>query len=322
MELAAWPDKKDDGRATRVSHPKEISPMTLPQHDPAWLERMYNNRALVPDHMDYLQRWARDSAQVRANAPCVLDVAYGTAAGETLDIFPAAGASGATAAPVPVLMFIHGGYWRSLDKSDHSFIAPPFTRAGFCVVIVNYALCPGTPAAPVTIPRILRQMEEAMVWAWHHVGAHGGDRSRITVAGHSAGGQLAAMLLTSVWSLIGKGLPDGLVRNALSISGVHDLEPIMHTPMFQADLKLTDQQVLQCSPARLLEPAVGTLYCAVGGDESPEFLRQNQLMQDAWGSHFVPRSVALPGLNHFSVLDALARPGHDLHHMAQNLLRA
>ena len=124
--------------------------MTLPLHDPAWLERMYNNRALVPDHMDYLQRWARDSAQVRANVPCVLDVAYGSGAGETLDVFPSARTTGG---PVPVLVFIHGGYWRSLDKSDHSFIAPPFTQAGFCVVVVNYALCPGTPEAPVTIPQ-------------------------------------------------------------------------------------------------------------------------------------------------------------------------
>lgn len=296
--------------------------MTLPLHDPAWLERMYNNRALVPDHMDYLQRWAQDSAQVRANLPCVLDVAYGAGAGETLDIFPSVRASGATRAPVPVLVFIHGGYWRALDKSDHSFIAPPFTQAGFCVVIVNYALCPGTPEAPVTIPHILRQMEKALGWVWHNIAAHGGDPKRLTVAGHSAGGHLSAMLLTSVWSLIGKGLPDGLVRNALSISGIHDLDPIMYTPMFQSVLHLTEQQVLQCSPARLLEPPTGQLYCVVGGDESPEFLRQNQLMQDAWGSHYVPRSQALPGLHHFSVLDALAKPGHDLHHMALNLLRA
>lgn len=296
--------------------------MTLPLHDPAWLERMYNNRALVPDHMDYLQRWAHDSAQVRANLPSLLDVAYGAGAGEMLDIFPSARAAGSAGAPVPVLVFIHGGYWRALDKSDHSFIAPPFTQAGFCVVVVNYALCPGTTEAPVTIPHILRQMEKALGWVWHNIAAHGGDPKRITVAGHSAGGHLAAMLLTSVWSLIGKGLPDGLVRNALSISGIHDLDPIMYTPMLQSVLNLTEQQVLQCSPARLLEPPVGQLYCVVGGDESPEFLRQNQLMQDAWGSHFVPRSQALPGLHHFSIVDALAKPGHDLHHMALNLLRA
>ena len=293
--------------------------MTLPLYDPAWLERMYNNRALVPDHMDYLQRWADESARVRASQPCVLDVAYGTGAGETLDIFPSARPA---AAGAPVLVFIHGGYWRSLDKADHSFIAPPFNQSGMCVVVVNYALCPGTPQAPVNIPHIVRQMEKALDWVWRHIGEHGGDPARITVAGHSAGGHLAALLLTSVWPLIGQGLPDRLVRNALSISGVHDLEPIMYTPMYQAVLHLTDQQVLQYSPARLLEPPAGTLFCAVGGDESPEFLRQNQLMQDAWGSHFVPRSQVLPGLHHFSIVDALAKPGHDLHHMALNLLRA
>ncbi len=292
--------------------------MSLPLNDPAWLERMYNNRALVPDHMDYLQRWAQDSAQVRAQVPCVLDVAYGPGAGETLDIFPSTRPAGA---PVPVLVFIHGGYWRALDKSDHSFIAPPFNQAGFCVVVVNYALCPGTPEAPVTIPHIVRQMEKAVAWVARNIEAHGGDARRITVAGHSAGGHLAAMLLTSVWPLIGAGLPDGLVRNALSISGLHDLEPIMYTPMYQSVLQLTDQQVLQFSPARLPAPEQGVLFCAAGGDESPEFVRQNHLMQAAWGSHFVPRSQVLPGLNHFSIVDALAKPGHDLHHMAQNLLR-
>jgi arylformamidase len=293
--------------------------MSQPLHDPAWLERMYNNRALVPDHMDYMQRWAQDSAQVRANMPCTLDIAYGPEPGETLDIFPAARPSPGGA---PVLVFIHGGYWRSLDKSDHSFIAPPFTLAGYCVVVVNYALCPGTPEAPVTVPHIGRQMETALAWVWRHIAQHGADPSRITVAGHSAGGQLAALLLTSVWPLLGSDLPDQLVRNALSISGVHDLEPIMYAPFLQQALHLTDQHVQQASPARLQAPAQGVLYSVAGGDESEEFVRQARLIQDAWGSHIVPRCQILPGLHHFSVLDALARPGHDLHHMALNLLRA
>ena len=293
--------------------------MTQPLYDPVWLERMYNNRALVPDHMGYLDRWAHASEQARTSQACSQDVPYGDGEGERLDIFPA---SNARAGGAPVMVFIHGGYWRSLDKSDHSFVAPAFAQAGVCVVVVNYALCPGTPQAPVTIPHIVRQMEKALAWVARHIAPHGGNPQCITAVGHSAGGLLATLLLTSVWPLIGADLPDGLVRSALSISGVHDLEPVMHTPFLQESLHLTDQQVLQCSPARLLEPPTGTLYCAVGADESPEFLRQNQLMQDAWGSHFVPRSVALPGLNHFSIVDALAKPGHDLHHMAQNLLRA
>ena len=292
--------------------------MSLPPHDPAWLERMYNNRALVPDHMDYLQRWADESARVRASQPCVLDVAYGTGAGETLDIFPSARPA---AAGTPVLVFIHGGYWRSLDKADHSFIAPPFNQSGMCVVVVNYALCPGTPQAPVNIPHIVRQMEKAVAWVARNIEAHGGDARRITVAGHSAGGHLAAMLLTSVWPLIGAGLPDGLVRNALSISGLHDLEPLMHTPFLQEALHLTDQHVLQDSPARLLAPEHGILYCVAGGDESEEFHRQNGLVQQAWGTHYVPRAQMLWGLNHFTILNALADPKSDVHRIALNLLR-
>lgn len=189
------------------------------------------------------------------------------------------------------------------------------------MVVVNYALCPGTPEAPVTIPHIVRQMEKAVAWVARSITGHGGDPRRITVAGHSAGGHLAAMMLTSVWSLIGNGLPDGLVRSALSISGVHDLEPLKHTPFLQDALHLTDQHVLQDSPSRLLAPEHGILYCVAGGDESEEFRRQNGLVLQSWGEHSVPRCQILPGLHHFSILDTLAQPGKDLHHMAQNLLR-
>lgn len=290
-----------------------------PQYDPAWLERMYNNRAAVPDHMAYLERWAAESARVRASQGCELDCAYGDGPNETLDVFTAHRPQGGAA---PVLVFIHGGYWRSLDKADHSFVAPAFTQAGMCVVVVNYALCPGAPDAPVTVTRIGRQMEQAVAWVARHIAQHGGDPRRITVVGHSAGGQLAALLLTSVWPLVGADLPDGLVRNALSISGLHDLEPLMHTPFLQADLRLTDQQVLLDSPARLLAPEGGQLHCVVGGEESEEYLRQNGLVQQAWGTHAVPRCQVLAGLNHFSILDTLARPGQELHQMAQNLLRA
>lgn len=290
--------------------------MTQRDHDPAWLERMYNNRALVPDHALYLERWERDAARVRAEVPCWCNLPYGPGPMERLDVFPSAEPD------APVLVFIHGGYWRTFDKDQFSFIAPPFTQAGACVVMVNYALCPGTPEQPVAIPLIARQMEKAMAWVWRHIGRHGGDRRRITAIGHSAGGHLAALLLASPWPLLANDLPQGLVRNAMSISGVHDLTPLMYTPFLQADLQLTDQQVLRMSPALLPAPEQGLLYTAVGDKESEEFVRQCLLMREAWGSHTVPRALPLPGLHHFSIVDALMQPGHDLHHMALNLLRA
>ncbi|HET8747439.1 MAG TPA: alpha/beta hydrolase [Ramlibacter sp.] len=279
--------------------------------DGAWHDRMYNNRALVPDHADYLARWAQESRKAREEIPCELDIAYGREPGETLDVFPAEQGGG------PVLVFIHGGYWRALDKADHSFIAPAFTRHNTCVVVPNYALAPA-----VTVPQITLQMARAVAWTWHNIRRFGGDPRRIVVAGHSAGGHLAAMLLTCQWPQFDPSLPRDTLRCALSISGLHDLEPIMRTPFLQEALQLTPQQVEQASPARLPAPRTGTLYSVVGGEESPEFHRQNRLIQEAWGARRVPVCEVLPGLHHFGVLDALVEPSHRLQQLALDLLRA
>ncbi|MEO8015842.1 MAG: alpha/beta hydrolase [Polaromonas sp.] len=279
---------------------------------PQWLDSMYNNRLLVPGHAAHFTRWATDSQSARQQLPCQLDVAYGEQPGETLDIFPPSGVSQGKGAPV--LVFIHGGYWRALDKADHSFIAPAFTQAGACVVVLNYALCPA-----VTIPDIVRQMVKALAWTWRHVAEQGGDPARITVAGHSAGGHLAAMLLACDWPAHAPDLPQALVKNALSISGLYDLEPIRQTPFLQ-DLQLTPGQVRQASPVLLPRPPQGTLFSVAGGDESDEFLRQNRLIQQAWGLETVPVCESLPGLNHFSILEALTEPSHRLHQLALELL--
>jgi arylformamidase len=192
-------------------------------------------------------------------------------------------------------------------------------KRGACVVVPNYALCPA-----VTIPDIALQMVKALAWVYRHIAQYGGDPDRITVVGHSAGGHLAAMLLTCQWPVYLPGLPQALVKNALSISGLYDLEPLRHTPFLVDSLRLTPAQVQQTSPALLPAPTVqqerGVLYTVAGGEESGEFLRQNQLIQQAWGPQAVPVCEALPGLNHFSVLEALVQPGHRLHQLALELL--
>jgi arylformamidase len=277
--------------------------------DGQWFDRMYNNRELVPEHGEHFRRWAAASAEAVRTQPRELDLRYGGGPNEHLDIFPAAQHD------APVLFFIHGGYWRSMDKREHSFIAPAFTREGVCVVVPNYALCPA-----VTIPQITMQMVQALAWTWRNIARRGGDPSRITVAGHSAGGHLAAMMLSCLWPVFARDLPADLVKNALSISGLHELEPMMHTPFLQPSLRLTPRQVRDASPARLPPPSQGTLFAVAGGDESAEFLRQIQLIRDAWGESRVPVCESLPGLNHFSMLEALVQPGHRLNRLAMQLL--
>ena len=278
--------------------------------DPAWLDTMYNNRALVPDFSRYFERWIHASKAVRAGQPCTLDVAYGHSSGEKLDVFPT------HVKNAPVVVFIHGGYWRSLDKSDHSFIAPAYTAQGACVVVPNYDLCPA-----VTIPEITMQMVRALAWVHRNIAQHGGNPNRITVVGHSAGGHLAAMMLACVWKAYSRDLPIDLVKSALSISGLYDLEPLRYAPSVKDSLKLTPAQVRKASPALLPAPAKGVLYSVAGGDESAEFLRHNQLIQQAWGKKTVPVCDALLGLNHFSVLVALVQPSHVLHLHALELLQ-
>lgn len=282
--------------------------VALAPTDPAELDRAYNNRALVPAFAEHFSRWQSESLRARQQLRGFLDVAYGRGPNETLDLFvPEKPVKGA-----PVMVFIHGGYWRSLDKADHSFVAPPFVAQGACVAVINYALCPA-----VTVPDIALQTAHALAWVARHIGNFGGDPQRIHVVGHSAGGHLAAMMLACDWSMLGADLPPRLVRQAVSISGLFDLAPLQNTPFLQSSLRLTDAHVRQASPAHWAAPNVadgrGQLVAVVGGDESPEFLRQNALIQQAWGPEVVPVCESLPGLNHFSVLEALAQDQHPLH---------
>ena len=288
----------------------------MPVRDAAWHDRMYNNRALVPDFADHFAQWQAESAQARQSLAVQRDQRYGDGPGETLDVFPAARPG------APVVVFIHGGYWRSLDKDDHSFVALALRAMGACVVVANYALCPGTPEQAVTIPDIALQMSRALAWVWRHIRVHGGDRDNMSVIGHSAGGHLAAMLLACDWRRVGSDLPPDLLRKALSISGLFDLEPIRRTPFVQCDLRLTPAHVRMASPARWKAPDRRTLYTVAGAEESAEFIRHNHLIAQAWGRKVVPVCEDLPGLNHFSILMAMTRPGERLHALAAELIHS
>lgn len=261
-------------------------------------DALYDNRARVPEHGAIFERWAVASARARERLPGVqVDLAYGPTAGQRLDVFPS-DEDGA-----PVLFFIHGGWWRSLDKSQHGFVAPAFVQGGATVVVPNYDLCPA-----VTIGEVALQMTRALAWTWHEVARFGADRRRILVVGHSAGAHLAAMMLACDWQKVDPALPADLVRRSVGLSGVYDLDPVSRVSFLRDDLRLDAEGVARWSLVRFPAPK-GRHAAFVGADESEAFLAQNRALATAWGARAVPVCEALPGCNHFTIVDELAEPG-------------
>jgi arylformamidase len=262
------------------------------QYTQEFCEREYNARAMVPSHPEHFRRWAEDSKRTRLSEPGFLDIPYGEAPGQTLDFFPVqSGAHG----DVPLLVFIHGGYWRSLDKSDFSYVAPSFTHAGAAVAVINYRLIP-----KVTLEEQVRDVLMAVTWCYLHAGHYGANPHHLYVAGHSAGGHLAAMMLAAQWPRWHGALPPEVVRGALAVSGLHDLEPLRHAPFIQEDLNLDEKRAVALSPA-LMPPAThAPLITAVGDLESSEFRRQTGFLGQQWKSVLL-KNVPMPGHDHFSI---------------------
>jgi len=277
--------------------------------DQDFLGREYNNRELVPDHGQYFARWAEGSARARATMTCYLDRDYGPAAGEKLDIFPARKGDGS------VLMFIHGGYWRSLDKRDFAYLAPACVDAGVSLVVVNYDLCP-----QVTVEEIVRQMLRASAWLYRHAEEYGMDEERLFVSGHSAGAHLTAMMMAALWPVYDAQLPKDLFKGGLAVSGIYDLRPLAQVDFLNADLRLDETSALKVSPAFLPPATRAPLFTCVGGAESSEFKRQNALLAQRWRSG-VAGDIAMPGHNHFSVIDELANPASALFAGAKRMMK-
>jgi arylformamidase len=233
------------------------------------LEAEYNNRARVPDHPRHIEGWARDAAAWRAACPqAELGLAYGPGEREKLDLFLPGDAPDA-----PLALFIHGGYWKALDRSFASHCARGPNGHGIAVAVPSYDLCPA-----VSIATIVDQMRAAALFLWRR------RRQRMLAIGHSAGGQLAAILLATDWAALDPKAP---------AETAHALSP------------------------RFLPSPARPLHCLVGGDESGEYLRQSRDMAAAWGGRF----EAAPGADHFTVIAPLAEPESGLTRTAEQLAR-
>ena len=262
-----------------------------------FVEREYNNRDLVPDHPAIFARWERDSEYAKRTLEARLDLAYGPDARHRLDYFPSRGGR-------DLLVFLHGGYWRALDKKFFAWIAPPFVAADVGVVNVNYRLCP-----QVAVADIVEDVRLAMNWLLAREADHGIAAERVVFTGHSAGGHLAAALFATERGRL--AFDPTRIVGGVGMSGVYDLTPM---PYFSAnqELRLDEAEARRVSVHDKQPVVTAPFIVAAGGDETAEFQRQSRLLAQAWGPQ-VRECLILPGLNHFSILDGFIERGQPLH---------
>jgi arylformamidase len=259
-------------------------------------EAEYNNRARVPEHPQIFERWLHEAAAYRAetlrHTRAEIGLKYGASPRQTVDLFnPQRGNGG------PLAMFIHGGYWRSLDPSMFSQMARGMNAHGVTVAVIGYDLCP-----QVSIAEIIRQTQAACLFVWNRF------RRRIMVSGHSAGAHLAACMVATDWRSLADDAPIDLVPAGYALSGVFDLTVLLHLAN-NADFKLDETQARRVSPLFWQVERGRVLDAVVGGDESSEFLRQSKIVADSWRAKGAEtRYDAIPGMNHFTVCDAMSDP--------------
>jgi arylformamidase len=255
------------------------------------LDALYNNRAAVPEHGEIFARWHTQSLATRENFAGEFNVAYGSHPLQSLDIFPAKQNCG-------LVIFIHGGYWRSLDKDDFSFYAAPYLAQGISAALINYRLCPA-----VKIDEIVEDCQMAVKWLAANISRYGIRFDRTVLIGHSAGAHLVAMLCTTHWPTHNIDYAD--FRGGVLISGLYDLSPLLQTSV-NNDIRLTSESVKALSPIHLKPAFKIPLDVWVGGAETSEFIRQSQLLPLAWPEHCTPLTI-MPSANHFTIVDECAK---------------
>ncbi|MDH3451282.1 MAG: alpha/beta hydrolase [Gammaproteobacteria bacterium] len=273
-----------------------MTELVFRDYDQAGLDAQYDNRAKVPAFAEYMDRWQRLSRETRERLSAQLNVAYGPSREEVLDIFP--GRPGA-----PIHIFYHGGYWRALHKDDFSFVVDSLQPTGVTTVIVNYALVPS-----VDMAELVRQCRAALAWVWHNAASFGGDRERIYISGHSAGGHLVAMMMATDWPAFAAGLPSDPLRAGCGISGLYDLEPI-RLCFLNADLAMSRADAAALSPVLLPRHCSGTLVLPLGDLEGPEYFRQSSDLAAAWANTEIQ---PMAGHDHFSIAAQLEDPDSEL----------
>jgi arylformamidase len=262
---------------------------------PHSLDSYYDLRSAFPDYIHFFEQWRERSDDVRRKLPCVLDVSYGDGERNRVDIFPADNPDGR------LFTFIHGGYWRSMDKSDFSFIALPFLRRNVSVALINYSLFPGT-----TMPEVVNEVRSACAWIAASAPRYGVPCKKLHLGGWSAGAHLATMVAALEYDT---RLVTTEFASVLAISGVFDLRPLLRTSA-NADLKLDEKVAVENSP-RYLRPRRGQRVTLLwGANETDAFREQSRALFESWQDKGADiRAEEVSGFHHYSVMNELEKEG-------------
>lgn len=251
--------------------------------------------------------WETKAAAALPGLGGMLDIAYGPGEANRLDLFPAGGPA------APLILHIHGGLWMMCDKRETWFHAPRFAAHGIAFAGLNYTLAPAAP-----LSRIVAEVCEAVAFLHRHAANWGIDPGAIYLSGHSAGGHLACMAALADWRSH-FGLARNPVRGVISISGIHDLEPLLHASFLRPLIGLDKGNCANLSPARQPAPDGVRLVTAVGGLENAEYRRQSALIETAWDKALV-QPLLLPERHHGTIVDALSEEGSPLFEAALGLV--
>lgn len=257
----------------------------------------YSNSAYIEGAVDYPPRWAADAQAYRdamsSESRCTLDVPYGSAEREKYDLFLPVGT------PKGLAVFVHGGYWMAFDKSTWSHLAKGAVDAGWAVILPSYTLAPQAHLHEMTA-----QIAQAIEIAAQQV------EGPINLAGHSAGGHLVSRMMCQDTPL--DPTVQARIANVVSISGLHDLRPLLKTKMNEK-LQMSEEEAKGESACLHIPRKFLRFVAWVGADERPEFLRQSRLQCDAWQRITAnPQLVIDAGKHHFNVIDGLRDPDSKL----------
>ena len=266
-----------------------IDPLIWRGYTQPALDIQYNSRGTVPDVSLYLNDYAARTLQAKAQLRTTENLRYGDQTDELLDMYPASQPN------APVLVYLHGGDWRTLSKEDSGFAAPAFVAQGAAVVVPDFTLVPHA-----TLPGMGEQVLRALVWLQKNVAAHGGDPERIHIAGHSSGANLVGQLLMTA--------PDDLIKSAVFISGLGDLEPV-RLSFRNEKLQLTPEVAAQVSLLKHQLGRVCPMLVVVGQNETEDYRRQSRDVADHWRSRGNACELfELPGRHHFDAVLEWADP--------------